>query len=71
MKPIGPAEEHSFSLEVAAVKINLVSSGSIDSFSSNLNSNFNQGAARFITILENHMDGIRNVDPEEALEKGL
>ena len=60
MKPLEADKEQEVVVEIAGVKIDLDKSDSVDSFSSNPNTNFNRGAEKFIEIMEKQLAALRS-----------
>ena len=71
MRPMGSNEEHNFSLSFAKVVVNSDQSASEDSFSSSPGTNFNQGASRFISLVEKQLEALKNLPSSDAPDLGL
>jgi len=66
MNAMNPEDEHDFSLSFAKVIVDSDQSVSVESFSSSPGTNFNQGAAKFISLVEKQLEALRNLPTGEA-----
>ena len=70
-KGMDSEEELNFSIGFSKVLVESDKSCSPDSFSSFAGTNFNQGAEKFIALLEKHMEALKQISSDEAEDHGL
>ena len=71
MKKLCAEDELNFSKSLSKVLIDSDQSQSEDSFSSSPGTNFNQGAEKFIALVEKQLEAVNNISGEEAENCGL
>ena len=71
MKPLEADKEQEVVVQISGVKIDIDKSDSVDSFSSNQNTNFNRGTEKFIEIMEKQMAALRSIERADATATGL